>query len=300
MNFIDSKLANFTRRYNSYGTIILDKHNINDIFNNIKKDNVIVPGDLVYISKYSSYPSLFISRVDNINIRRCLKLEKCTKLIVDESIINNYHNTIVKFDHVPGIINKSYNNDNVEIFSFSPTDNDLENDNIVYYYNAPYDFMDIIINHHDKIVYTENLSNYVNNFLPKLNKQNLVEVTNMIKSEDKETMKLGISIISIHDISNVCVEIFSMFRRYYNLIRRYKLHNCSEFNRICSAYEIDKSLFVAKQNLYFYTKLYKCLNNASIEIKKDLRNKNIEDLEREIRYTYNEYLLNGDLHVKVY
>lgn len=286
-----------------------------DIFVN---ENKINDKSKIYFSKNCNIPALLLSKL-NLNISRCINLDKANYIICDKSdlkLYTSYYYLFVEDDS--SIYGLSYHNISDLLkdykiliakgilkekiyFGFEKSNSRPHKD-----YN-----MLLLLNHYNKIIFSQDFNTYLNDHLPKISSEEIDNIYSMLQSSDEESYKAGINLLQYYNIEEfklpILIFLIKHLRYYANYSSLSKIEkfiilklNISkyEFNSIMDTYKYNKC---AELVIYNFFKNYKSdllLNYASYELKhkyfKDVIINNICN-NQEIKYYLSVLNLKVDL-----
>ena len=176
----------------------------------------IVDGDVV-LFKESSFPKLFLKEI-NSKITRTIKAEKATKIVTDSKnlITSADVKNIEKITLLRSSTNQYYyvNKDamcecGVSLSKFT-ADNNLEVIEDCWLVPNTITSKKLkMLDSYDKIATTENLTGYLNNYLPLPTPEQKETLLALLASDEKENMELGINMVRMFNISDCIFDIFS-------------------------------------------------------------------------------------------
>ena len=284
-----------------------------DIFVN---ENKINDKSKIYFSKNCNIPALLLSKL-NLNISRCINLDKANYIICDKSelkLYTSYYYLFVEDDSsiygllyrnisdllrdykiliIKGILKEKI------YFGFEKSNSRKDHD------------MLSLLNHYDKIIFSQDFNTYLNDHLPKISSEEIDNIYSMLQSSDEESYKAGINLLQYYNIEEfklpILIFLIKHLKYYANYSSLSKIEkfiilklNISkyEFNSIMDTYKYNK---YAELVIYNFLKNYKpnlLLNYASDELKnkyfKDVIINNICN-NQEIKYYLSVLNLKVDL-----
>ena len=284
-----------------------------DIFVN---ENKINDKSKIYFSKNCNIPALLLSKL-NLNISRCINLDKANYIICDKSelkLYTSYYYLFVEDDS--SIYGLSYYNisDLLTDYKILITKGILK-EKIYFGFEKSNSRKDhnmlSLLNHYNKIIYSQDFNTYLNDHLPKISSEEIDNIYSMLQSSDEESYKAGINLLQYYNIEEfklpILIYLIKHLRYYANYSSLSKIEkfiilklNISkdEFNSIMNTYRYNKC---AELVIYNFLKNYKpnlLLNYASDELKnkyfKDVIINNICS-NQEIKYYLSVLNLKVDL-----
>ena len=297
----------------------------NDIFTYTKmysdisiNENKINDKSKIYFSKNCNIPALLLSKL-NLNISRCINLDKANYIICDKSELKLYTTCYYLFvEDDSSIYGLSYRNisDLLSDYKILITKGILK-EKIYFGFeksnSRPSKDHNILplLNHYSKIIFSQDFNTYLNDHLPKISSEEIDNIYSMLQSSDEESYKAGINLLQYYNIEEFKLPILIFLIKHLNYYT-----NCSslskiekfiilklniskyEFNSITDTYKYNKC---AESVIYNFFKNYKpdlLLNYASDELKnkyfKDVIINNICS-NQEIKYYLSVLNLKVDL-----
>lgn len=270
-----------------------DISDLNEIQNNVSSGN-INSGDKILILKQSKFPSLFLSKIEGIDIKRTIKIDNADKVIIDFPFekIRCYHSECRTYVKVK-------NKDDVREFlcGFEPTKEDIKNYfgndfkiskiEDAYILNKPKEYVDTIINYSNKMVDTNTLNEYINKFLPEIDKESLENISQLLQSKESSTVKIGIELLHTFNLSKMYLEVVKVVWEAFNNICYYGQQNIAAFQHIESKLKLDKRILSQYTFENFVRLVYNNLSDLEKEI---VRSQMCEYFSNEIRERFG-YLL---------
>jgi hypothetical protein len=271
------------------------------------KDIDIFPRDRVFISEFSSFSSLFLSRIDSIDISRTIHVDKSDKIIIDVVPLSVYKT---------GWYCEYKNTQDAKVITvflnFRPTTCDniskqVTRESLPDWFissckkatviNFPFELTSLLICYIDKIVFTEKLYNYVNNFLPKLNNDIISNLNDMLSGKDKDSVSLALNLLMGYNFSDYIIPVSSMIRSNYQNILKFKCENLSSLKHIINACGLTRNDVKHSTYLDFNYILYHHINTENDKyLLQDMTTKYII---KEVKYHYEKYLMQMNLDVQV-
>lgn len=284
-----------------------------DIFVN---ENKINDKSKIYFSKNCNIPALLLSKL-NLNISRCINLDKANYIICDKSelkLYTSYYYLFVEDDS--SIYGSPYRNisDLLRDYKILIKKGILK-EKIYFGFEKSNSRKDHnmlpVLNHYNKIIYSQDFNTYLNDYLPKISSEEIDNIYSMLQSSDEESYKAGINLLQYYNIEEfklpILIFLIKHLRYYANYSSLSKIEkfiilklNISkyEFNSIMDTYKYNKC---AELVIYNFLKNYKpnlLLNYASDELKnkyfKDVIINNICN-NQEIKYYLSVLNLKVDL-----
>ena len=284
-----------------------------DIFIN---ENKINDKSKIYFSKDCNIPALLLSKL-NLNISRCINLDKTDYIICDKSelkLYTSYYYLFIEDDS--SIYGLSYHNisDLLKDYKILITKGILK-EKIYFGFeksNSRKDHKMLpLLNHYNKIIFSQDFNTYLNDHLPKISSEEIDNIYSMLQSSDEESYKAGINLLQYYNIEEfklpILIFLIKHLKYYVNYSSLSKIEkfiilklNISkyEFNSIMDTYKYNKC---AESVIYKFLKTNKSnllLNYASDELK----NKYFKDViinmicsNQEIKYYLSVLNLKVDL-----
>ena len=253
-----------------------------DIFVN---ENKINDKSKIYFSKNCNIPALLLSKL-NLNISRCINLDKANYIICDKSelkLYTSYYYLFVEDDSsIYGLLYRNISDllrdykilikkgilKEKIYFGFEKSNSRKDHD------------MLSLLNHYDKIIFSQDFNTYLNDHLPKISSEEIDNIYSMLQSSDEESYKAGINLLQYYNIEEfklpILIFLIKHLKYYANYSSLSKIEkfiilklNISkyEFNSIMDTYKYNK---YAELVIYNFLKNYKpnlLLNYASDELK---------------------------------
>ena len=284
-----------------------------DIFIN---ENKINDKSKIYFSKNCNIPALLLSKL-NLNISRCINLDKANYIICDKSelkLYTSYYYLFIEDDS--SIYGLLYHNisDLLKDYKILVTKGILK-EKIYFGFEKSNSRKDHdmlpLLNHYDKIIFSQDFNTYLNDRLPKISSEEIDNIYSMLQSSDGESYKAGINLLQYYNIEEFKLPILIFLIKHLHYYTNYsslskiekfiilKLNISKyEFNSIMDTYKYNKC---AELVIYNFLKNYKSnllLNYASDELKnkyfKDVIINNICS-NQEIKYYLSVLNLKVDL-----
>lgn len=284
-----------------------------DIFVN---ENKINDKSKIYFSKNCNIPALLLSKL-NLNISRCINLDKANYIICDKSelkLYTSYYYLFVEDDSsIYGLLYRNIS-DLLRDYKILITKGILK-EKIYFGFEKSNSRKDHnmlpLLNHYNKIIYSQDFNIYLNDHLPKISSEEIDNIYSMLQSSDEESYKAGINLLQYYNIEEfklpILIFLIKHLKYYTNYSSLSKIEkfiilklNISkyEFNSIMDTYKYNK---YAELVIYNFLKNYKSnllLNYASDELKnkyfKDVIINNICS-NQEIKYYLSVLNLKVDL-----
>ena len=284
-----------------------------DIFVN---ENKINDKSKIYFSKNCNIPALLLSKL-NLNISRCINLDKTDYIICDKSelkLYTSYYYLFIEDDSsIYGLLYRNIS-DLLRDYKILIKKGILK-EKIYFGFeksNSRKDHNTLsLLNHYDKIIFSQDFNTYLNDRLPKISSEEIDNIYSMLQSSDEESYKAGINLLQYYNIEEfklpILIFLIKHLRYYTNYSSLSKIEkfiilklNISkyEFNSIMDTYKYNKC---AELVIYNFLKNYKpdlLLNYASNELKnkyfKDVIINNICS-NQEIKYYLSVLNLKVDL-----
>ena len=276
------------------------------IYSNISiNENKINDKSKIYFSEDCNIPALLISKL-NLNISRCINLDKADYIICDKSELklytSNYYLFIEDDSNIYGLPYRDMS-DLLKDYKILITKGILKEK--IYFgfeksHSRKYNKILPLLNHYDKIIFSQNFNTYLNDHLPKISSEEIDNIYSMLQSSDEESYKAGINLLQYYNIEEFKLPILIFLIKHLNYYTNYsslskiekfiilKLNiSKDEFNSIKDTYRYNKCIELV---IYKFLKTNKpdlLLNYASDELKnkyfKDMIINTIYD-NKEIKY----------------
>ena len=285
-----------------------------DIFIN---ENKINDKSKIYFSKDCNIPALLISKL-NLNISRCINLDKTDYIIYDKSELklytSNYYLFIEDDSNIYGLL-YHHMSDLLKDYKILITKGILK-EKIYFGFeklsNSHKDHKMLpLLNHYNKIIFSQDFNTYLNDHLPKISSEEIDNIYSMLQSSDEESYKAGINLLQYYNIEEFKLPILISLVKHLNHYTHYsslskiekfiilKLNISKyEFNSILDTYRYNKCAELVIYNFLKNHKSNLLLNYASDELK----NKYFKDViiniicnNREIKYYLSVLNLKVDL-----
>ena len=284
-----------------------------DIFVN---ENKINDKSKIYFSKNCNIPALLLSKL-NLNISRCINLDKANYIICDKSelkLYTSYYYLFIEDDS--SIYGLSYHNISNLLRDYKILiAKGILKEKIYFGFEKSNSCKDHnmlpLLNHYNKIIFSQDFNTYLNDRLPKISSEEIDNIYSMLQSSDEESYKAGINLLQYYNIEEFKLPILIFLIKHLNYYTTYsslskiekfiilKLNISKyEFNSIMDTYRYNKC---AELVIYNFLKNYKpnlLLNYASDELK----NKYFKDViiynicsNQEIKYYLSVLNLKVDL-----
>ena len=284
-----------------------------DIFVN---ENKINDKSKIYFSKNCNIPALLLSKL-NLNISRCINLDKANYIICDKSelkLYTSYYYLFIEDDSsIYGLLYRNIS-DLLRDYKILIAKGILK-EKIYFGFEKSNSRKDHnmlpVLNHYNKIIFSQDFNTYLNDHLPKISSEEIDNIYSMLQSSDEESYKAGINLLQYYNIEEfklpILIFLIKHLRYYANYSSLSKIEkfiilklNISkdEFNLIMDNSKYNKC---AELVIYNFLKNYKSnllLNYASDELKnkyfKDVIINNICN-NQEIKYYLSVLNLKVDL-----
>lgn len=296
----------------------------NDIFTYTKmysdisiNENKINDKSKIYFSKNCNIPALLLSKL-NLNISRCINLDKANYIICDKSelkLYTVYYYLFVEDDSsIYGLLYRNIS-DLLRDYKILITKGILK-EKIYFGFEKSnsrkdHNMLLPLLNHYNKIIYSQDFNTYLNDHLPKISSEEIDNIYSMLQSSDEESYKAGINLLQYYNIEEfklpILIFLIKHLRYYVNYSSLSKIEkfiilklNISkyEFNLIMDTYKYNKCAELVIYNFLKNSKSNLLLNYASDELK----NKYFKDLiinmicsNQEIKYYLSVLNLKVDL-----
>ena len=295
----------------------------NDIFTYTKmysnifvNENKINDKSKIYFSKNCNIPALLLSKL-NLNISRCINLDKANYIICDKSKLKldtlYYYLFIEDDSSIYGLLYRNIS-DLLRDYKILIKKGILK-EKIYFGFEKSNSRKDhnmlSLLNHYDKIIFSQDFNTYLNDRLPKISSEEIDNIYSMLQSSDEESYKAGINLLQYYNIEEFKLPILISLIKHLNYYTNYsslskiekfiilKLNISKyEFNSIMDTYRYNKC---AESVIYKFLKANKpnlLLNYASDELK----NKYFKDViiniicsNQEIKYYLSVLNLKVDL-----
>lgn len=253
-----------------------------DIFVN---ENKINDKSKIYFSKNCNIPALLLSKL-NLNISRCINLDKANYIICDKSelkLYTAYYYLFVEDDSsIYGLLYRNIS-DLLRDYKILIKKGILK-EKIYFGFEKSNSRKDhnmlSVLNHYNKIIYSQDFNTYLNDHLPKISSEEIDNIYSMLQSSDEESYKAGINLLQYYNIEEfklpILIFLIKHLKYYANYSSLSKIEkfiilklNISkyEFNSIMDTYKYNKYVELV---IYNFLKNYKpnlLLNYASDELK---------------------------------
>ena len=253
-----------------------------DIFVN---ENKINNKSKIYFSKNCNIPALLLSKL-NLNISRCINLDKANYIICDKSelkLYTTYYYLFVEDDSsIYGLLYRDISN-LLKDYKILITKGILK-EKIYFGFEKSNSHKDHsmlpLLNHYDKIIFSQDFNTYLNDRLPKISSEEIDNIYSMLQSSDEESYKAGINLLQYYNIEEFKLPILIFLIKHLHYYTNYsslskiekfiilKLNISKyEFNSIMDTYKYNRC---AELVIYNFLKNYKpnlLLNYASDELK---------------------------------
>jgi hypothetical protein len=297
---------NYTERNHNKTILIIDGTVESGVFNvNEHSLTDIISKDKIYVSKYSSFSPLLLSRIEGIDVSRVISAEKATKIIVDETEYTEYKTDLFYGEFISSnedlpVIRGLFNSQADYQVSFlvrvyNPLKKEYIKDVTSYslagpcrpcvILNVDFDEADLILAYPKKVVSTAKLEDYINDFLPELDKYTLDSCTGMLGSNDPNIVKMGINMLAAFNIKSYTIPISVAIRNNLNNLTAYK--SLAAFKRLCNLCGLTFSDLKDVALLEFNMRIYRKSNNQ--EHKKLIKDNVAWAINNEILNSYSRY-----------
>jgi hypothetical protein len=194
---------------------ILMYDNREELLDLINIENTINDGDYVYVSPYSSFPSLNINRF-NLGIKRKTKANVANKVIVDD-IRNDIdlREFFVEIRESKYILNLEGRGHNCILIDNS--------------YNIWF-----MIKNKNKLCTTTELNKYVDSKLIELDKDEFANVKRMFNSNSRDQVFLALRILTESDLRDKRIDVINLIRSGNRTITNHKLTQVQMFKYLVS------------------------------------------------------------------
>ena len=286
-----------------YSNIFINENKIND-------------KSKIYFSKDCNIPALLISKL-NLNISRCINLDKTDYIICDKSELKLYTSYYYLFiednSNIYGLLYRNIS-DLLKDYKILITKGILK-EKIYFGFkksNLRKDHKMLpLLNHYNKIIFSQDFNTYLNDHLSKISSEEIDNICSMLQSSDEESYKAGINLLQYYNIEEFKLPILISLVKHLNYYTNYsslsKIEKFIIFKLNISKYEFNSILDTYKYNkcaelvIYNFLKTHKSnllLNYASDELK----NKYFKDIiiniicnNQEIKYYLSVLNLKVDL-----
>ena len=284
-----------------------------DIFVN---ENKINDKSKIYFSKNCNIPALLLSKL-NLNISRCINLDKANYIICDKSelkLYTSYYYLFIEDDSsIYGLLYRNIS-DLLRDYKILIAKGILK-EKIYFGFEKSNSRKDHnmlpVLNHYNKIIFSQDFNTYLNDHLPKISSEEIDNIYSMLQSSDEESYKAGINLLQYYNIEEfklpILIFLIKHLRYYANYSSLSKIEkfiilklNISkyEFNLIMDNYKYNKCAELVIYNFLKNSKSNLLLNYASDELKnkyfKDVIINNICS-NQEIKYYLSVLNLKVDL-----
>jgi succinate dehydrogenase flavin-adding protein (antitoxin of CptAB toxin-antitoxin module) len=291
---------------------ILDNDYTESIYD-ISNGKDIISKDKVFISKHSSFPPLLLSRIENIDISRSINIEKATKVVTDKPVFKTYmedvwYGEFTSYNPELPVIRAVMRDPSYYTKRFLMSANcgnmpdDVSTYDITSCYpcvvlDIEYDLSACLLNYPEKIVLTEKLVEYTNNYLPELDEDTFDSFSSMMCSADSNIVKVCINTLATFNLGHFNTQISLEIKKNYANLMKKKVTSLSSFNRILSLCGLKKDDVHYGHVLDFNEKLY---DNATTQENRNLiRNSTLEHIRKDTEERYSSYLSKMGLRVTI-
>lgn len=254
-------IGGFTVRIPKMSSVILDDDliNVKKTFKDFKFNNQINPKDNLLISKSSVFPSLSLSKIENIDVKRVISVDKADKIIIDDIPNFDRNNYNIRYLHRIRVIihdeetiyyHVSYRNiDEVDIIYERSYKNGYENAKVYCHevgmcqiIDIPKEDLEIIINNPDKLISTDQLNDYVNKFLDKITINDIESLRNLMTSSEKSLVRTGIELLNNYNFDDYIYEVLKLLKEADYFIKKHNLTNLISFKNILHQLKITSRM----------------------------------------------------------
>lgn len=248
---------------------------INEIQNNIIPEK-IESNDKLFISKYSRFPSLFISKIGGLDVKRTIKTDKADKVIIDFPL-----NKIRCYVYSPKVYTKVEDGETSYEFIYDTAidensvkmifgnDFKIVRSEKAYIIDEPKEYVDLIIENSNKLVDTHTLDEYVNDFLPDIDQTSLDNISQLLQSNDSSTIKIGIELLHTFDLSKMYYKVVKTVWSSYNNVCQFGQQNTAAFKHIESMLKVDKRILSMYDYESFVFAIYNNISESDKEVVRD-------------------------------
>jgi hypothetical protein len=305
--YFSDKNNNYTERNSNKTIIIVDGTFESGVFNiNEHSLTDIISKDKVYISKHSSFSPLLLSRIEGIDVSRVISAEKAMKIVIDEVEYSEYgsqnlwYGEFVSADEEAPVIRGLFG----QAADFKRDFLNRVKDPITREYipnlqnyttsgvarpcvisNVDFEISSLILTYPKKIVVTTKLEDYINNFLPELDKDALDSCISMLGSKDMNAVKLGINMLATFNVSQYTIPISLAIRN--NIQNLLTIKSLAAFKRVCSLCKISPNDIRNVPLLEFNIQIYRNSNNP--EHRSLIKDNIAKSIENEISSSFSRY-----------
>lgn len=254
-------MTGFTINVPKTSCVILvdDLINIEKTFKDFKFNNQINPKDNLLISKTSVFPSLNLSKIENIDVKRVISIDKADKVIIDDIPNFNPNTYYTLYLHKIKVVTDgeetiyhhvSYRNvDEIDIFYKQHYGLDNANTKVYCHelgvckiINTPKKDLEMIIDNPDKLISTDQLNDYVNKFLDKITVDDIESLKSLMRSSEKSLVRTGIELLNNYNFDNYIYEVLILLRDSDYYIKKYNLTNLISFKNILHQLKITSKV----------------------------------------------------------
>ena len=197
------------------------------IYSNISiNENKINDKSKIYFSEDCNIPALLISKL-NLNISRCINLDKADYIICDKSELklytSNYYLFIEDDSNIYGLPYRDMS-DLLKDYKILITKGILKEK--IYFgfeksHSRKYNKILPLLNHYDKIIFSQNFNTYLNDHLPKISSEEIDNIYSMLQSSDEESYKAGINLLQYYNIEEFKLPILIFLIKHLNYYTNY-------------------------------------------------------------------------------
>jgi hypothetical protein len=303
--FSDSR-NNYTERGSTKTILILDSSVDTDVFNVDEHGlNDIISKDKVYVSKHSSFSPLLLSRIEGIDVSRVINPEKATKIVLDETVFSQYDDNLFygeftsSDENLPTIRGLFRQLSDYSTGSMvrvrHPVEKEIIKDTSSYsvsgqcrpcvIINTDFEVASMILAYPKKIVVTSKLEDYINNFLPELDRETLNSCLDMLGSSDMNAVKLGINMLATFNIKDYTIPISLSIRN--NINNLFSIKSLTAFKRICSLCGISINDIRNVPLLDFNIQIYR--NSSNMEHRSLIKDNIAQAIRNDITAKFSHY-----------
>lgn len=194
--------------FRNFCVTFTDFESFSDFINIKLNTQEVTAGQSLFFSKYSSFPPLLLGRVSK-TVKRCTKIDKAHSVVVDSTNLSVLNSPVLITGCVPDsedflyVYNASISDSSTIEKCFQAfKEQGLET---CIYIALPESWPQerFLIENCDKtFTLTSNLQNFLDGFLPKLQEEELEQLTAMIKSVDPASCKTGLEMLPYFNYSD--------------------------------------------------------------------------------------------------
>ena len=284
-----------------------------DIFVN---ENKINDKSKIYFSKNCNIPALLLSKL-NLNISRCINLDKANYIICDKSelkLYTSYYYLFVEDDSsIYGLLYRNIS-DLLRDYKILIKKGILK-EKIYFGFEKSNSRKDHnmlpLLNHYDKIIFSQDFNTYLNDRLPKISSEEIDNIYSMLQSSDEESYKAGINLLQYYNIEEfklpILIFLIKHLKYYANYSSLSKIEKFIILKLNISKYEFNSIMDTYKYNKYVELVIYNFLKNYKSNLllnyaSDELKNKYFKDViinmicsNQEIKYYLSVLNLKVDL-----